>query len=687
MTSNRPPVQYNETLRIFSITLHSLSPKGYAYVREKFKNNLPHPSTIRTWYANSSNGEPGISKDSLENLKNLVDEYKLKNEEIYCTLAFDEMSMRRHVQWSDTQKKFIGHISYGSIPGDAEYLPVANNALVFMVNGINVPFNVPVAFHFINCLQAHEKAALLKIVLTAVSQTGLKIIVIIFDGLVTNIRTCVLLGATFNVDKNFRPYIINPVTGANVYLLFDPPHMVKLMRNCLGDYKTLYCDDGTEIHWKFFENLVQLQSKCDIVTHKLTKQHTAFERNIMNVALATQTLSESVARSIEMLSLYSKTSHMFENCGGTVRFSRTANNLFDVFNSKDTSDNFFKSAINHNTKEEIFQFLDQTTQYLKSLKLEQNGKSIIYSRRKTGFKGFIINIHTLKGIYAEYVETGKMDSIPMRRLNQDPVESFFGRIRTCCLGNNDNPTVEQFSAAYRKILVASELTSSVFSNCKDHLKILHTPSTHKPKVSTLPIIVRVDPTVYKNKSGPKTNAASIQEINDLLIPKQDTNDVDDDSYSFDGSEITIARLAGEIENKILTVTRSKCEECTNIIPNMFNINEASDIMHIPKSNERNPCVDTLNICQQTNELLRIHAYRIDFNYNLLLQNIKENLNYDDLFVETEFHDNDHKIDLITYIVSEFIRVRATFIARKITLNEKKKLLRRKNLKLVHFAGE
>lgn len=668
--------------------MHSLSPKGYAYVREKFKNNLPHPSTIRTWYANSSNGEPGISKDSLENLKNLVDEYKLKNEEIYCTLAFDEMSIRRHVQWSDTQKKFIGHISYGSIPENAEYLPVANNALVFMVNGINVSFNVPVAFHFINCLQAHEKAALLKVVLTAVSQTGLHIIVIIFDGLLSNVSTCVLLGATFNVDKNFRPYIINPVTGAKVYLLFDPPHMTKLMRNCLGTKKTLYCDDGTEIHWKFFENLVQLQSKCDIVTHKLTKQHIAFQRNIMNVSLATQTLSESAARSMEKLSLYAKTSHMFENCEGTVRFSRICNNLFDIFNSKESSVNIFKSAMKSNTKDEIFQFLDQTTEYLKSLSLEHNGKSIIYSVRKAGFKGYIANIHSFKGMYTEYVETGKMDFIPMRKLNQDPVESFFGRIRTCCLGNNDNPTVEQFSAAYRKILVASELSSSIFSNCKDHLKILHTPSTHKPKTNTVPIIVRVDPSIYENKTRkPKTNAASIQEINDLLIPKHDTNNLDDDSFSFDGSEITIARLAGEIEDKILTVTRSKCEDCSNIMSTIFNANEASDIIHIPRKNERNPCADTINICQQTNELLRAHAYRIDFNYNSLLQCIDETLNYDNLFAEAEFHDDNHKVDLIKYIISEFIRIRATSIARNITLNEKKKLLRRKQLKLVHFAGE
>lgn len=142
--------QYNEAVRIFAITLNSLSPRAYNYLREKFRKNLPHVGTIKKWYANSQcNGEPGVSQESINTLRNLVED---SNEEVYVTSSFDEMNIRRNCQWSDVQKKFIGQITYGSIPENAQYLPVANNAIVFMINGINLSSNLPVAFQFINCL-------------------------------------------------------------------------------------------------------------------------------------------------------------------------------------------------------------------------------------------------------------------------------------------------------------------------------------------------------------------------------------------------------------------------------------------------------------------------------------------------------------------------------------------------------
>lgn len=158
----------------------------------------------------------------------------------------------RNVQYSDAQKRFIGHISYGSIPKDAEYLPVATNAIVFMVNGVNVSFNIPVAYHFINCLQAHEKAALVLILLRVLSKIGLKVIGLAFDGLVTNPRTCSLLGASLNVDKDFRPFILDPLDNHKIYIIYDPPHMIKLIRNCIGMKKTLYQENGSKIEWKYF---------------------------------------------------------------------------------------------------------------------------------------------------------------------------------------------------------------------------------------------------------------------------------------------------------------------------------------------------------------------------------------------------------------------------------------------------
>lgn len=352
-----------------------MGPRAYRYVRQKFNNNLPHPSTIRKYFANStSNGQPGISKDSVEILKKLVENVG----PVYCTLSLDEMHIRRNVQWSDCQKKFIGGISYGSIPSNAEYMPVATNAIVFMVNGINVKFNLPIQFEFMNCLQSHEKTAMILMALKVLAEVGITVIALTFDGLANNISTCNLLGARFDVDSDFRPHIINPYTKEKVFILLDSPHMIKLIRNCIGKCSILYHSDGLQIEWKYFEALADLGIKCDIIIHKLTKSHIMFDKNIMNVRLAVETLSESVARSMEILALNPQTKHLFEKSADTAAFIRRMDNLFNVLNSSENCpNNLFKSPINEDTKESIFLFLDETVDYLKKLSLERGGQSIL----------------------------------------------------------------------------------------------------------------------------------------------------------------------------------------------------------------------------------------------------------------------------------------------------------------------
>lgn len=686
MIAEKVPTQYDESVRSFSLTLHSLSPRAYNYVRKKFRNNLPHSSTIRKWYANSScNGEPGLSKESLDTLRKLVEQHE---KEIFVTVSFDEMHIKKHVQWSDTKKKFIGHITYGSIPEHAEYLPVANNAIVFMVNGFNLKFNIPVAFHFINCLQSHEKAALIIMALRAVSETGVTVTSLIFDGLMGNFTTCKLLGASFDVDNDFRPFIFNPSNKSKIFILLDAPHMIKLVRNCIGKLKTLYCGDGTKIEWKYFEHLEQLRSRDDVVTHKITKQHILFDRNIMNISLATQLLSESTAKSMEKFVLLPQTKAMFEGCESTIDFTRRFDRLFDVLNSKsDSKGSIFKTTIDEGSKDEIFAYFDESIKYIQELKESREGKNILNCRRKTGFLGFIINMVNMKEIYLTYVQSKKMNILATRRLNQDPLENFYGRIRTTCLGNNDNPTVEQFCSAYRKIIVSTELTCSTFSNCVDQLNILHIPSTNVSRKPSLePVIVRV-PDNSESQKTLKSNVAAIESVAEVLNSSKPP--VNDDSPNpFIGSEITISYLAGLIEKKFSNQIRTKCSNCCVLMVNIFSENSKNADFHVQTEVGQIPCQSTIDICRITNECLHHNAYKIDFSYNNLLRNIEENLEEFNLYESTDFsHDFQHKIDLVRIIVEEFLRIRATYIAKKITLNEKKKLLRRKNLKDTHYAGE
>lgn len=693
LSAKKTPAHYSEAIRSFALNSHSLGPQGYNYLREKFHNNLPHPSTIRKWYAKSNcNGEPGLSEDSLATLRSLVEEHKKENNTIHATISFDEVHIRRHVQWSDTKKKIIGNITYGSIPQKAEYLPAASNAIAFMVNGINKSFHLPVAFQFINCLQKYEKAALIMLVLRAVTQTGIVIDALVFDGLFGNLTTCSLLGASFNTEKNFQPYIINPITKEKIFIFLDAPHMIKLIRNCIGQLKTLHHVDGSKIEWKYYESLEDHRKKYDIVTHKLTRDHILFEKNIMNVRLATQLLSESVAQSMTKFSAMPQTKDVFKGCEATVEFTRKFNKLFDIFNSResDCKKNIFKQPLTKNSATEIFKFFDDMTEYIKNLKLSPDDKSIIFSRRKTWFKGFIINMSNLKSMYEKYVATDVMKNIESRSLNQDYLENLFGRIRTAYLGNNDNPTVEQFCAAYRKTIVATELRCSTFANCVDQLNILHVSSSGKANPTKNPVIIRTQEmnsdhaNVQNTKNTIKTNAPEIESISKVLAPEQ----MKINSENFDGSKITVSYLSGVIEKKIINSTRSNCTNCVNIMKCIFNENPKCDAIHVETKDSKIPCQSTINICQIACDCLQTHAFKINFNYNNLLDEIEKKLEVLQLYNQTNFeHNLEHKKDLIRYIIEEFVRIRATYLAQQITMNEQKKLLRRKNLKTVHFAGQ
>lgn len=60
-----------------------------------------------------------------------------------------------------------------------------------------------------------------------------------FDGAASNISMASLLGANLNctdLKTNFK----DPSTENNVHVVLDQCHMVKLIRNCLGDWEILF---------------------------------------------------------------------------------------------------------------------------------------------------------------------------------------------------------------------------------------------------------------------------------------------------------------------------------------------------------------------------------------------------------------------------------------------------------------
>lgn len=304
--------------------------------------------------------------------------------------------------------------------------------------------------------------------LLELSRCDVVIEAITFDGLAANISMCQLFDWSFDygTTSDFK----NPYTDETIHVILDPCHVQKLVRNTLASRGTIFDYMNKKVEWQHIVDLEKFSRENDFgLVHKLTKKHIEFKDRKMNVRISVQTLSKSVADSLEFLSR--NNIENFSDVSGTVHFIRIFDTTFDIMNTTRarSDDEIYKSAINATNKIRIFTFLNEAKTYIASLKLPDGTKGelkpILESRNKAGFRGFIINIDSIIAMYEKYVDQLHwMRFLATYRLSQDHVEIFFGKIRSQN-GFNDNPTCKQFISSYRKLLHNIDVLVSKSANC------------------------------------------------------------------------------------------------------------------------------------------------------------------------------------------------------------------------------
>jgi len=254
-------------LRKFALTLHFYSPSAYTYVRNIFSKSQPDISTLRKW-CTAVNGLPGITKESVKAISVKVEEMKNLGKNLFGCLIMDEMSIKQHVQWTGTRHQ--GYVDYG--PGGStesvDNLPYAKDALVFVVVGMNTAWKIPVAYYLIKGITAEEKENILRSCLVELQETGIIIKSLTFDGAANNLAIANVLGASLYYP-DLKPYFKHPVTQDTVHIILDPCHMVKLLRNTLGDWGLLFNSNNEAIKGNYFKKLVNIQNESGL--HAATK--------------------------------------------------------------------------------------------------------------------------------------------------------------------------------------------------------------------------------------------------------------------------------------------------------------------------------------------------------------------------------------------------------------------------------
>ena len=106
------------------------------------------------------------------------------------------------------------------------------------------------AYFFTSGLTAATQKELLMHTMQCLEENGLVIHCLALDGHATNLSMCRLLGASLHDANNFRPFFTLPDGKHPIYVLLDPCHVIKLVRNLLQAYGAIKTPEGI-VKWSY----------------------------------------------------------------------------------------------------------------------------------------------------------------------------------------------------------------------------------------------------------------------------------------------------------------------------------------------------------------------------------------------------------------------------------------------------
>lgn len=687
--------KYPEKVRQFCLRQYYYSPAAYQSLRTYFNKNLPSKRTIKMWYS-SVDGSPGINVAALNIIREKAEAYEAENHhKLHLTLISDEMSIKKQISWNIETQTFTG---FSSITNSSQHpddedtdqeipkLKVAKDALVFLVVGPN--FKIPVGYHLLNGLDSIDRAALTLEVVRTIEQTGAVLMSLTSDGLKANVTVAELLGARFNEKK---PYFCSPTyPEKKIYFIFDPPHMIKLVRKHFST-GNLYHQNQL-LDWDLLRTLVEKQSSENFnFCNKMTHRHINWSQRPMNVKLAVETISKSVADCLEQLR--SDGYEEFKDCEKTVEFLRFFNNAFDILNFAkkiwSNNDNNYKQPICEATAEKNFSFLRNFNEFVGDLNFHvtmKNGKicskPILKSRAYMGFFGFSVDAISLEGIYEDFVKNGPLEEFYTMQFSQDHIETFFSLVRNS-QGRNDNPNTIEFRSAFRKLLVCHPLTTSADHNV----------------ISNATEILTVSSTA-KKRPTPADSVESLELELEVDYEEIILNEIESmDPYN----QHVCAYVALKIEERITKTmnrpNKNNCSECASVFAQNDKIND--DLLAMKNNGfvqAQQPCESTLKIVIFSNALMKIMSSNDQGKrFDTVWKTIHGNLDIDDLYNGSNFEHNNveqqvgctsnHKEKFVIEVLKTLLTLKSEKIGQRITDEECGVFIRNRMKTKIHASGQ
>ena len=238
----------------------------------------------------------------------------------------------------------------------------------------------------------------------------------------------------------------HPADGLlNVHVLFDPFHILDLMRHTWASISIMVDEKGGAISWKYFTELVKVQETqagCSEQTEQAATWY--WDRSLMRKRLIAQVFTDDVANAIECC-LTSLLLPQFAGCEPTVLFIRMICKILNIFNPRSTS---FTEGTNTEWKRCVVEALN----YLFVLR-DRAGQGIFATNCKAPFVCLYMNLLSI----LELCRKIPLPAVPLLNLNGLELLCSAVRSRTKW---DDCPSVCKFMAAYSLTLQEEGFTIS-----------------------------------------------------------------------------------------------------------------------------------------------------------------------------------------------------------------------------------
>ena len=481
--------RFTEHMKGFAHGLFYYSPKAYNHVSKFF--TLPHPSTIRKLLA-KIDCWPGFLQPAFKELSERV---KGENGLMYQdgALAIDAITIKKFLQFEPRLGRGFGYVDFGGIFGVGAQNILAKDALFAMVTGLRSFWKLPVAWFLIDGVSAKELAEIIKLSIYKCQEVGVRIRTTVMDGTTTNFSAFNNLGCNLKPErpcemKTSFPHPHPDIEGP-VYALMDPGHMIKNVRNLFKHYGNIIWDGRGVVRWKYLEILENTQAMCGFrLGNKVTARHVNFEKLKMKVKLATQLLSDSVARVLRWA--YHEKIEGFEEDDVliTAEFLDIHDKMFDICNSRSRNAYGYKAALRIETfhyAEEIFQKLENM--YENCYVVVHDGRKkvqdytpvpLLRCERQAGPWGLISCAETYRNLVSDTVLPKGNPSLKMKwictaKAQQDHLETYFSALRANKNGSCRNPTASQCRYSVRSMLMhAGKYIAVMTGNCEVQEEVL-----------------------------------------------------------------------------------------------------------------------------------------------------------------------------------------------------------------------